>query len=300
MSYNRFVALMPEVLFVFSVYLYTRLGTCDGVSFMDSTRLRVCENRRIPTHRVFAEEAERGKTLSSKRPKQTKKGQAKRFMSVTRPAALLHNIKNGGISHTVPAFVTSAAVTTSSRIGSHPTPHAASFRNAHKPLAWKEGNIIFQLSTGRYSPAQSLIEGDKEQNHKAIALRPRGKELLQIITTEAEKGKPTLVVGPKDFTEEADLKHLPEIANLLAMPNVHVINHHHAEGVNQYDHCENAFIFLYEPRPDELKKIASRKLETSRKQSDMPPTDRFKDIGFPKLLVVINHVGAEYICFVFV
>ena len=182
------------------------------------------------------------------------------------------------------------------------TPHSARriIQKRAKPLAWKEGNIIFQLSTGRYSPAQSLIEGDKEQNHKAIALRPRGKELLQIITTEAEKGKPTLVVGPKDFTEEADLKHLPEIANLLAMPNVHVINHHHAEGVNQYDHCENAFIFLYEPRPDELKKIASRKLETSRKQSDMPPTDRFKDIGSPKLLVVINHVGAEYICFVFV
>lgn len=61
-SYNRFVALKSEVMFALSVYLYTRLGTCDGVSFIDSTRLRVCENRRIPTHRVFAEEAERGKT----------------------------------------------------------------------------------------------------------------------------------------------------------------------------------------------------------------------------------------------
>lgn len=30
-----------------SVYLYTRLGTCDGISFIDSTRLRVCENRHI-------------------------------------------------------------------------------------------------------------------------------------------------------------------------------------------------------------------------------------------------------------
>ena len=61
-SYNRFVALMPETLLPLSVYLYTRFGTCDGVSFMDSTRLRVCENRRIPTHRVFLEQAERGKT----------------------------------------------------------------------------------------------------------------------------------------------------------------------------------------------------------------------------------------------
>ena len=61
-SYNRFVALKSEVLFALSVYLYTHLGRCDGFSFMDSTRLRVCENRRIPTHRVFVEEAERGKT----------------------------------------------------------------------------------------------------------------------------------------------------------------------------------------------------------------------------------------------
>ena len=61
-SYNRFVALKSEVMFAASVYLYTRLGGCDGVSFIDSTRLRVCENRRIPRHRVFAEEAGRGMT----------------------------------------------------------------------------------------------------------------------------------------------------------------------------------------------------------------------------------------------
>ena len=62
-SYNRFVALKSEVMFASSVYLYTRLGNCDGISFIDSTRLRVCENRRIPTHRVLvSEEAGRGMT----------------------------------------------------------------------------------------------------------------------------------------------------------------------------------------------------------------------------------------------
>ena len=60
-SYNRFVALMSEALFPLSVYLYTRLGTCDGISLIDSTRLRVCDNRRISKHRVFTEEAERGR-----------------------------------------------------------------------------------------------------------------------------------------------------------------------------------------------------------------------------------------------
>ena len=62
-SYNRFAALKSEVMFAASVYLYTRLGNCDGISFIDSTRLRVCENRRIPRHRVLvSEEAGRGMT----------------------------------------------------------------------------------------------------------------------------------------------------------------------------------------------------------------------------------------------
>ena len=60
-SYNRFVALMPEVLLPLAIYLYTRYGVCDGVSFSDSTPLWVCHNRRIPRHRVFAKQAERGK-----------------------------------------------------------------------------------------------------------------------------------------------------------------------------------------------------------------------------------------------
>ena len=61
-SYTRFVELKKEVLGCLSLYLYTRLGTCDGISFMDSTRLSVCENRRISSHRVFSKEADRGKT----------------------------------------------------------------------------------------------------------------------------------------------------------------------------------------------------------------------------------------------
>ena len=126
-----------------------------------------------------------------------------------------------------------------------------------KPPAWREGNKIFQLSTGRYSPARSLMDCDKEQNYKPIGLRPRGRELLEIITKEVSHGKHTLIVAPKAFTANGELKHLPEIANLLETPTVHIINHHHAEGVNQYDHCENTFDFLYEPRPDEIQKITT-------------------------------------------
>ena len=61
-SYSRFVQLQKEVLTVLTFYLSAHLGTCSGISFVDSTRLRVCDNRRISSHRVFAEEAGLSKT----------------------------------------------------------------------------------------------------------------------------------------------------------------------------------------------------------------------------------------------
>ena len=61
-NYNRFVELKSEALIPLLVYLYTRFGSCDGISFVDSTVLRVCDSRRISRHRVFAEEAELSKT----------------------------------------------------------------------------------------------------------------------------------------------------------------------------------------------------------------------------------------------
>jgi transposase len=62
-SYNRFVEFIPSVLMVLCVYLRTAcLGTCTGISFMDSTALAVCKNPRIHSHKVFAGLAQRGKT----------------------------------------------------------------------------------------------------------------------------------------------------------------------------------------------------------------------------------------------
>ena len=61
-SYPRFLQLQQEVLMLLTLYLQTRLGTCSGISFVDSTPLRVCDNRRISKHRVFMANAERGKT----------------------------------------------------------------------------------------------------------------------------------------------------------------------------------------------------------------------------------------------
>ncbi len=61
-SYNRFVELMPSALVPLCGYLQTRKGECSGISFIDSTSLKVCHNRRIHSHKVFAGCARRGKT----------------------------------------------------------------------------------------------------------------------------------------------------------------------------------------------------------------------------------------------
>ena len=60
-SYSRFVALIPSVLVPLCAYLDTCQGACRGLSFVDSTPLAVCHNRRIGQHRVFASLAQRGK-----------------------------------------------------------------------------------------------------------------------------------------------------------------------------------------------------------------------------------------------
>jgi Transposase DDE domain len=61
-SYNRFVELMPGALVPLCGYLQTRKGDCSGISFIDSTSLKVCHNRRIHSHKVFAGCVRRGKT----------------------------------------------------------------------------------------------------------------------------------------------------------------------------------------------------------------------------------------------
>lgn len=62
-SYNRFVEIMKYALV--SLLLYTiraRFGKCSGISFVDSTPLKVCDHHRIHNHRVFSEYAKTGKS----------------------------------------------------------------------------------------------------------------------------------------------------------------------------------------------------------------------------------------------
>ena len=60
-SYGRFVQRMPRLLGWLCLYLFSRLGACSGISFVDATFIAVCDNRRIPHHKVFKGIAARGK-----------------------------------------------------------------------------------------------------------------------------------------------------------------------------------------------------------------------------------------------
>ena len=61
-SYNRFVELEREVALPLAIFIKkVLLGKCTGISFVDSTPLRVCRNQRIRIHKTFKGIAQRGK-----------------------------------------------------------------------------------------------------------------------------------------------------------------------------------------------------------------------------------------------
>jgi hypothetical protein len=61
-SYSRFVELKPLAFLPLLVFAKCFGAPCTGKSFIDSTRLGVCSNKRINRHKVFKGLAKRGKT----------------------------------------------------------------------------------------------------------------------------------------------------------------------------------------------------------------------------------------------
>ncbi len=62
-SYNRFVELQKNAILPMLCFLMMRrTGDCTGISFVDSTRLKVCHNKRINSNKVFKGFAQRGHT----------------------------------------------------------------------------------------------------------------------------------------------------------------------------------------------------------------------------------------------
>lgn len=62
-SYNRFVELVHRTCMPMTLFLKTCcLGSCTGISFADSTPLRVCKNKRIKANKVFKGMATTGRS----------------------------------------------------------------------------------------------------------------------------------------------------------------------------------------------------------------------------------------------
>jgi len=62
-SYNRFTELMQSSLLPMTMFAKTCcLGSCSGISFVDSTPIRVCKNKRIKRNKVFKDIAKTGKS----------------------------------------------------------------------------------------------------------------------------------------------------------------------------------------------------------------------------------------------
>lgn len=62
-SYNRFLELMQSALMPMTIFAKTCcLGSCTGISFVDSTPIRVCKNKRIKRNKVFKDIAQVGKS----------------------------------------------------------------------------------------------------------------------------------------------------------------------------------------------------------------------------------------------
>jgi len=61
-SYSWFIRLMSQAFIPLLMYLISQRGQCTGISFIDSTSIKVCHNRRINRHKVFSGLAARGKT----------------------------------------------------------------------------------------------------------------------------------------------------------------------------------------------------------------------------------------------
>jgi hypothetical protein len=62
-SYNRFVELQQKAMLVLAVFVKTQcLSQCNGISFIDSTKVAVCNNKRIRRNKVFKEISEVGKS----------------------------------------------------------------------------------------------------------------------------------------------------------------------------------------------------------------------------------------------
>lgn len=111
-------------------------------------------------------------------------------------------------------------------------------RHTGQTPQWKSP-LVFQIATGNYLPRHSLVEREGEE----LILKPYAQKMInQFVLPSINTGLKPLIVAPKAFQEIEAVKSL----------DCEIINHHHAEGRNDYQDCDIVFIFHYEPNHNTL------------------------------------------------
>lgn len=154
--------------------------------------------------------------------------------------------------------------------------------------AWKT-DLVFQIATGNYLPRHSLLGSD---DHNKLHLKPRAQQMINdFILPSVDAGLKTLIVAPKAF------QRVPELDTLRKHPNVEMINHHHAEGRNDYQDFDIVFIFHYEPEHHEVQQIAKRIHRNPETPLDFSREKRKVGVGgviFEKMIYTDARVQAVY------
>ena len=119
-------------------------------------------------------------------------------------------------------------------------------RHTGTPPAWKT-DLVFQIASGAYLPRHSLVQYGAD---KALELKPRAQELIDgFILPTIHAGLKVLVVAPKAFQDVESVRHwaVTDIDEFTQGHTALLINHHHAEGRNDFQDFDIVFVFHYEP-----------------------------------------------------
>ena len=160
-------------------------------------------------------------------------------------------------------------------------------RHTGTPPAWKTDSV-FQIATGNYLPRHSLISGENGD----LSLKPRAQQLFyHYIQPSIDAGLKVLIVAPKVFQK------MPELERYKDRADVELINHHHAEGRNDYQDFDIVFIFHYEPEHNEVQRIATRTYRNAATPISFEREKRKVSIGgvsFEKMVYADDRVQAVY------
>lgn len=179
-------------------------------------------------------------------------------------------------------------------------------RHTGTPPAWKT-DLVFQLSSGAYLPRQSLIRQEGKGKDKILHLKPRAQEIVDAyVQPSIDTGLKVLVVAPKAFQDiESVVGHpeygggwaVTEIEDVIEGRNAMLINHHHAEGRNDYQDFDIVFVFHYEPNHHEIIAAAKRiyrNVETPLDFTREKQTVTLGGVRFKKVVYKDERVQAVY------